>query len=147
MCFTLRPYNRQVMSALATKQAELKEVMDKLAALDRDLQEKRARKQALEAEVELCKVKLDRAEQLITGALRVGRRRCRHACLQSDWLGCTTVAWLCRADFPVTAALADRAVLHKPRVPTRHQPNAQAWAARRRGGATPRRRWGASSYP
>lgn len=48
------------MSALRTKQAELKAVLDKLAALDADLAEKTARKETLEAEVELCKIKLDR---------------------------------------------------------------------------------------
>ncbi|KIZ07415.1 Dynein heavy chain 17, axonemal [Monoraphidium neglectum] len=56
-----------VMSALALKQAELKKVMDQLAALDRDLREKTARKESLEREVELCKVKLDRAQKLISG--------------------------------------------------------------------------------
>jgi hypothetical protein len=49
-----------VMTALRGKQAELAEVLGKLAALDADLQDKTSRKEALEAEVELCKVKLDR---------------------------------------------------------------------------------------
>jgi dynein heavy chain len=48
------------MTALRGKQAELAQVLGKLAALDADLQEKTARKETLEAEVELCKVKLDR---------------------------------------------------------------------------------------
>jgi hypothetical protein len=48
------------MTALRAKQAELQAVLDKLAALDADLAEKTARKESLEAEVELCKVKLDR---------------------------------------------------------------------------------------
>jgi len=56
-----------VMTALRKKQAELKAVLDKLAALDADLAEKRDRKERLEAEVELCKVKLDRAQKLIAG--------------------------------------------------------------------------------
>ncbi|MEW5311651.1 MAG: hypothetical protein WDW38_003347 [Sanguina aurantia] len=47
--------------------AELKEVMDKLAALDADLQEKKAKKAKLEAEVAMCTIKLDRAEKLISG--------------------------------------------------------------------------------
>lgn len=49
-----------VMTALRAKQAELQVVLDKLAALDADLAEKTARKEGLEAEVELCRVKLDR---------------------------------------------------------------------------------------
>ena len=56
-----------VMGALAVKQAELKEVLDKLAALDADLQEKKAKKQKLEEDVEMCTVKLDRAQNLISG--------------------------------------------------------------------------------
>jgi len=48
------------MTALKAKQAELKAVLDKLAALGADLAEKTGRKEALESEVELCKVKLDR---------------------------------------------------------------------------------------
>jgi dynein heavy chain len=48
------------MTALRGKQAELAQVMAKLAALDSDLQEKTDRKEKLEQEVELCKVKLDR---------------------------------------------------------------------------------------
>jgi hypothetical protein len=48
------------MTALRAKQAELQAVLDKLAALDADLAEKTARKESLEAEVALCKVKLDR---------------------------------------------------------------------------------------
>jgi len=56
-----------VMSALRTKQAALKEVMDKLAELDADLQNKKNRKEQLESDVALCTVKLDRAEKLISG--------------------------------------------------------------------------------
>jgi multidrug resistance efflux pump len=54
------PHFQVVMTALRAKQAELHAVLDKLAALDADLAEKTARKESLEAEVELCKVKLDR---------------------------------------------------------------------------------------
>lgn len=53
-----------VMTALRAKQAELQAVLDKLAALDTDLAEKRERKESLEAEVELCKIKLDRCGSL-----------------------------------------------------------------------------------
>lgn len=56
-----------VMSALRTKQAELKAVLDKLAALDADLQDKKNRKEKLERDVHMCSVKLDRAEKLIAG--------------------------------------------------------------------------------
>jgi dynein heavy chain len=55
------------MSALRAKQAELKVVMDKLARLDADLQEKKRRKEKLEHDVHMCTVKLDRAEKLISG--------------------------------------------------------------------------------
>jgi hypothetical protein len=48
------------MTALGIKQAELAAVMKKLADLDSDLAEKVARKESLEAEVEMCKIKLDR---------------------------------------------------------------------------------------
>lgn len=48
------------MTALGIKQAELAAVMKKLADLDSDLADKVARKESLEAEVEMCKVKLDR---------------------------------------------------------------------------------------
>lgn len=57
------------MSALHEKQAELQEVLDKLAALDADLLEKKNRKERLEAEVALCKVKLERAQKVIEGQL------------------------------------------------------------------------------
>eukprot|EP00854_Cymbomonas_tetramitiformis_P002297 gene2297-3019_t len=57
----------KVMAALRIKQAELKEVEDKLAALDADLKVKQDNKAKLEADVELCTVKLDRAEKLIEG--------------------------------------------------------------------------------
>lgn len=56
-------HSQVVMGALRVKQDELKAVLDKLAALDADLQEKTARKEALEAEVEMCKIKLDRSAQ------------------------------------------------------------------------------------
>jgi multidrug resistance efflux pump len=60
-----------VMTALRAKQAELQAVLDKLAALDADLAEKTARKESLEAEVELCKVKLDRQVCLVCGCVHV----------------------------------------------------------------------------
>lgn len=48
-------------------QAELKEVMDNLAKLEQTLSESMEKKQRLEAEVELCSQKLDRAQTLIGG--------------------------------------------------------------------------------
>ena len=56
-----------VLAALKIKQDELQVVLDKLAALDADLTQKKAKKEQLEADVELCKVKLDRAQKLIAG--------------------------------------------------------------------------------
>jgi dynein heavy chain len=56
-----------VMGALRTKQAALKEVLDKLAALDADLTSKQQRKEQLEMDVRMCTVKLDRAQKLIRG--------------------------------------------------------------------------------
>lgn len=49
-----------IMAALHVKQAELRTVLDKLAALDTDLEEKKARKEALASEVDMCQVKLGR---------------------------------------------------------------------------------------
>ena len=42
-------------------------VLSKLAALDADLSEKRAKKNRLESEVRMCSIKLDRAQKLISG--------------------------------------------------------------------------------
>ena len=42
-------------------------MVDKLNALDADLKEKQANKAKLQADVALCTVKLERAQQLITG--------------------------------------------------------------------------------
>ncbi len=55
------------MALLATKQAELKEVVDKLSVLEDKLKATQDKKQALEDEVNDCSAKLKRAEQLITG--------------------------------------------------------------------------------
>ena len=56
-----------VMAALREKQANLKEVEDKIGALNENLAQKEAAKAKLEADVELCTVKLDRAQTLIGG--------------------------------------------------------------------------------
>lgn len=55
------------MDALAVKQAELKEVVDKLTALDEQLNAAKTKKADLEAEYKLCSEKLDRANKLIGG--------------------------------------------------------------------------------
>lgn len=55
------------MDALAIKQAELKEVVDKLDALDAQLSKAKAKKAELEADFKLCTEKLTRAGQLIGG--------------------------------------------------------------------------------
>ena len=61
------PAAQVVMSELAVKQAALKEVVDKLAALATELAAAKAKKAALQAEYELCLAKLDRAGKLIGG--------------------------------------------------------------------------------
>ena len=58
---------REVKSALEAKQAELKEVMDKLAVLEEQLDASQKKKTTLQEEVDLCKTKLGRAEKLIQG--------------------------------------------------------------------------------
>ncbi|NWI17514.1 DYH7 protein, partial [Crypturellus soui] len=55
------------MDGLRKKQAALKEVQDKLAALQQALESKKQEKADLENQVDLCSKKLERAEQLIGG--------------------------------------------------------------------------------
>lgn len=55
------------MALLEEKRAELKEVEDRLAALQNTFQEKTEEKAKLEFQVDLCAKKLDRAEKLIGG--------------------------------------------------------------------------------
>ena len=55
------------MTGLRAKQDELAGLMRQLATLEGQLQASMAEKQRLEQEVELCIVKLDRAEKLING--------------------------------------------------------------------------------
>lgn len=57
----------EVMVGLRAKQAELKDLKDKLAAMEADLRTNTKKKERLEAEVELCGLKLERAEKLIGG--------------------------------------------------------------------------------
>eukprot|EP00798_Chlamydomonas_sp_ICE-L_P020336 gene20336-27098_t len=56
-----------VMTALKEKQADLKEVMDRLGDLEGKLDSSMREKLRLESEVEQCGQKLERAEKLITG--------------------------------------------------------------------------------
>ena len=56
-----------VVEGLQKKQAELKELMDKLASMEAELETNVDKKENLEKEVELCTVKLERAEKLIGG--------------------------------------------------------------------------------
>ena len=58
----LRPVPLHIPSLCAVQA-----VLSKLAALDADLSEKRAKKNRLESEVRMCSVKLDRAQKLISG--------------------------------------------------------------------------------
>lgn len=55
------------MALLDQKRAELKEVEDRLAALQKTFQEKTEEKAQLEFQVDLCARKLERAEKLIGG--------------------------------------------------------------------------------
>ena len=55
------------MAKLSEKQAELKEVTDKLQALNDQLDIMTKKKEDLEANILLCEQKLDRAEKLIGG--------------------------------------------------------------------------------
>uniref|UniRef100_A0A3Q2XUZ6 Dynein heavy chain coiled coil stalk domain-containing protein n=1 Tax=Hippocampus comes TaxID=109280 RepID=A0A3Q2XUZ6_HIPCM len=55
------------MATLSEKRAQLKEVMDRLADLQRISQEKTEEKAKLEAQRDLCQQKLERAEKLIGG--------------------------------------------------------------------------------
>ncbi|NXN55853.1 DYH3 protein, partial [Rynchops niger] len=55
------------MQKLKTKQAELKEVVDRLQALNDEFDSMNDRKRELENNIELCSQKLVRAEQLISG--------------------------------------------------------------------------------
>ena len=55
------------MTGLRAKQDELAGLMRQLATLEDQLQASMAEKLRLEQEVELCIVKLDRAEKLING--------------------------------------------------------------------------------
>jgi dynein heavy chain, axonemal len=55
------------MDELAVKQKALKDVVDKLDALDLQLNAAKAKKSDLEAEFKLCSQKLDRANKLIGG--------------------------------------------------------------------------------
>lgn len=55
------------MALLNQKRAELKEVEDRLASLQKTLEEKTEEKAQLEFQVDLCARKLERAEKLIGG--------------------------------------------------------------------------------
>lgn len=55
------------MALLDQKRAELKEVENRLAALQKTFQEKTEEKAQLEFQVDLCARKLERAEKLIGG--------------------------------------------------------------------------------
>ncbi|XP_043934432.1 dynein axonemal heavy chain 12 [Protopterus annectens] len=57
----------ETMELLNQKRAELKEVEDRLAALQKTFQEKTEEKVQLELQVDLCAKKLERAEKLIGG--------------------------------------------------------------------------------
>lgn len=67
-CFPSGRYNHPAGSfESALSMGLLQAVLSKLAALDADLAEKRAKKNRLEADVRMCSIKLDRAQKLIAG--------------------------------------------------------------------------------
>ena len=55
------------MGKLRLKQAELQEVVDKLTAMENEYEAKKAKKKELEDNINLCKLKLERAEKLLSG--------------------------------------------------------------------------------
>lgn len=55
------------MASLEKKRASLKEVQDKLFKLEEKLAQNKQKKADLENQVDLCRKKLERAEQLIGG--------------------------------------------------------------------------------
>ena len=55
------------MSKLEAKQAELKTYLDKLAAFEKEFNAKAEEKKMLESDIQLCSVKIIRAEKLISG--------------------------------------------------------------------------------
>ncbi len=55
VCVCVRVCRAQVMIGLRAKQAELNELMDKLAAMEQDLRNNTRKKEKLEAETELCR--------------------------------------------------------------------------------------------
>lgn len=58
---------KETMAVLNTKRAELKEVEDRLASLQRLFEEKTKEKEQLEEQVDMCAKKLERAQKLIGG--------------------------------------------------------------------------------
>ena len=68
----IKPFREQAQSInLKTdsrlKQAELQEVVDKLTAMENEYEAKKAKKKELEDNINLCKLKLERAEKLLSG--------------------------------------------------------------------------------
>lgn len=58
---------KETMAVLNTKRAELKEVEDRLASLNQQFKEKTLEKEQLEEQVNMCAMKLGRAQKLIGG--------------------------------------------------------------------------------
>lgn len=58
---------RETMGILNTKRAELKEVEDRLASLRQQFEDKTRQKEELEKQVDICAMKLERAQKLIGG--------------------------------------------------------------------------------
>jgi dynein heavy chain len=88
-----------LMTGLRETQAELRELVDKLEGMERELEQNTKKKNQLSDDVDLCTVKLERAEKLIAGlggenarwteeATRLGERYAR---LTGDVLVCAGV--------------------------------------------------------
>ena len=66
--------------------AHLQELLDKLAGMESELSSNTDKKNKLEAEVQLCSVKLERAEKLIGG---LGGEKASDTCCQAcSWHVC-----------------------------------------------------------
>ena len=94
----------------------LQEVLKKLASLSADLNEKRAKKAQLEADVHMCTVKLDRAQKLIAG---LGGEKTRWmaaaARLGQQFVSLTGDIVLASAQIAYLGNLASFMLMHQPR--------------------------------
>ena len=64
------------MVKLNEKRAQLKDILDKLAALNTEFDASKKKKKELEENIDICSEKLQRAEKLIAGKLITGTSVC-----------------------------------------------------------------------